>query len=133
MTLEKEKYYDPDLFINEFDYNKELFGFIKAKVDPDAKPVRKDFRIVTVSRQRQFFKDKKKVSIIICPDSKCQEYYVETEGSTLVDQFIQHLKNTHNLIAKQEFVEKLSNSISYIRRNNGIRYTDPYETLTKLG
>jgi hypothetical protein len=127
MMYEKERINrDPDAFINEIDYSKELFGFIKARVDPNVKPVPKRSRLVTSSPFRQFFIDKKKASIIICPDSKCREYCIETERSALVDKFVKHVKIVHHLTLNQEFIQKLSNTISYIRGNDKIRYTDPF-------
>lgn len=118
--------YDPYSFLNEIDYNKELFGFIKARVDPNAKPVQKNGRIVTISRLRQFFIDKKKASVIICPDVKCREYCIEGEGSSLVDRFVKHLTVVHHLTPSSEFTQKLSNTISYIRDNSKIQYRDPF-------
>ena len=61
------EYHDPYAFIEEINYNKELFEFIKSRVDPNAKPVPKRFRPVTNSPFRQFYIDKQKASVIICP------------------------------------------------------------------
>lgn len=117
---------DPDAFINEIDYNKELFSFIKARVDPNAKSVPKGSRLVANSPFRHFFVDKKKASVIICPDVKCREFSMEGEGSSLVGRFVKHLTVVHRLTPSSEFTQKLSNTISYIRDNNKIQYRDPF-------
>ena len=120
------EYHDPYAFIEEINYNKELFEFIKARVDPNAKPVPKRFRPVTNSPFRQFYIDKQKASVIICPLPKCREYCIETGRRSLVDQFLKHLKIVHHLTPNQEFIQKLSSTIGYIQGNDKIPYRDPF-------
>jgi len=120
------EYRDPYAFIGEIDQNKELFEFIKARVDPNAKAVPKRPRPPTSAQFRQFYIDKKKASIIICPVSKCREYCIETGRRSLVNQFLKHLKIVHHLTPNQEFIQKLTDTISYIRDNDKIPYKDPF-------
>jgi len=127
LTQEKENCHrDPYAFIDEIDYNKELFGFIKARVNTNAKAEPKRPRVATRSRFRQFFIDKNKASIIICPVLKCREYCIETEGTVLIDRFLKHLKIVHHLRPDREFIQKLTNTISYIRGSDKIPYRDPF-------
>ena len=85
-----EEHHDPYAFIEKINYNKELFEFIKARIDPNAKPVPKRFRPATYSPFKQFYIDKQKASVIICPVPKCREYCIETGRRSLVDQFLKH-------------------------------------------
>ena len=119
-------YRDPLAFIEEIDYNKELFAFIKARIDPNAKAVRKRPRVSTSAPFRQFFIEKSKASVIICPVLKCREYCIETEGSAVLDRFLKHLKIVHHLTPNQELIQKLDYTISYIRGNDKIPYKDPF-------
>jgi hypothetical protein len=124
--VSRDEYQDPYAFIDEIDYNKELFEFIKARVDRNAKSVAKRTRVSTSPLFRQFFIDKRKASIIICPISKCREYCIETEGTAVVDRFLKHLKIVHQLTPDGEFIQKLTSTISYIRGSDKIQYRDPF-------
>ena len=119
-------YRDPLAFIEEIDYNKELFAFIKARVDPNAKAVRKRPSQSTSAPFRQFFIEKSKASVIICPVLKCREYCIETEGAAILDRFLKHLKIVHHLTPNQEFIQKLADTINFIRGNDKIPYRDPF-------
>lgn len=127
MTIYEERTSrDPYAFIDQIDFNKELFAFIKARVDPNAKPAPKTRKAVSNPRFRQFFIEKSKASVIICPDPKCREYCIETGGLVLVNRFVKHLKIVHHLTPSSEFIQKLRNTISYIRNSDKIPYRDPF-------
>lgn len=81
---------------------------------------------VSDSRLKRFYDGRKKASVIVCPYQKCREYCVETEETTLVQNFSNHLKETHNLTPSEELVQKLAITISCIRSNKKIQYTDPF-------
>ncbi len=123
-TKEQNICHDLYGFVNEIDYQGELFDFINTRVKPNAKLVPKRSRLGT--NPRTFFINRKKSSIIICPFSKCGQYCIETEGSPLIDQFVEHVKNVHDLKLKYEFFQKLSTTIDYIQNNTKIQYTDPF-------
>lgn len=126
MTLNEKDNDALYLFINEIDYNKELFGFINAKVDPNTKPVWKGPKSVTNSQHNRFFIDKKKASIIVCIAPKCGASCIQTEHSPLICLFMNHLWEIHGLTHSRELVHKLANTINCIRNNKSIRYTDHF-------
>ena len=118
---------DPYAFIDKINFSKELFGFIKARVDPNAKAVPKRGYY-----QNRRANSKLKASVIICPIPKCNYRCVEHQ-EPVADLFLRHLKKVHHITPRAEFVENLKGKISYLRNNDRISYIDPFVHVQREG
>ncbi len=124
-TKEQDSYRDPYAFVNEVSYSKELFVYLKW-IFPEVKRKYQPYTRVSDSRLKRNYDGKKKASVIVCPYQECREYCIETEETTSVQNFSIHLKEAHNLTPSEEYVQKLGNTISYIRSNKKMQYTGPF-------
>jgi len=108
-----------DPVIDQTNYNKELFDFLK-KIFPKVKPVPKEYVNKSYSKEPKI-----KASVIMCPVPTCNYRCVEHQ-EPLADIFLRHLEKVHRIAPRDEFVENLKAKISYLRNNNRIPYIDPF-------
>lgn len=115
-----------DPIINQVNYNRELFDFLKT-IFPDARAVPKYYRNNSTSD-----KPKLKASVIICPIPECNYRCVEHQ-EPIADLFLRHLKKVHHIAPIAEFVKNLKGKISYLRNNDRISYIDPFVHVQREG